>query len=100
MLHKTSHMRGFHIVATDGGIGHVDDFLVDEATWEVRYLVVDTSNWIGGKSVLISATVIDAINSPSKEIRVMLTRDQVEQSPSVDTAEIELIETVPSVWII
>lgn len=100
MLHKTSHMRGFHIVATDGGIGHVDDFLVDEATWEVRYLVVDTSNWIGGKSVLISATVIDAINSPSKEIRVTLTRDQVEQSPSVDTAEIELIETVPSVWII
>ena len=100
MLHKTSHMRGFHIVATDGGIGHVDDFLVDEATWEVRYLVVDTSNWIGGKSVLISATVIDAINSPSKEIRVMLTRDQVEQSPSVDTAEIELIETVPAVWII
>ena len=100
MLHKTNHMRGFHIVATDGGIGHVDDFLVDEATWEVRYLVVDTSNWIGGKSVLISATVIDAINSPSKEIRVMLTRDQVEQSPSVDTAEIELIETVPSVWII
>jgi hypothetical protein len=93
-------MRGFHIVATDGGIGHVDDFLVDEATWEVRYLVVDTSNWIGGKSVLISATVIDAINSPSKEIRVTLTRDQVEQSPSVDTAEIELIETVPSVWII
>ena len=100
MLHKTSHMRGFHIVATDGGIGHVDDFLVDEATWEVRYLVVDTSNWIGGKSVLISATVIDAVNSPSKEIRVMLTRDQVEQSPSIDTAEIELIETVPSVWII
>jgi len=93
-------MRGFHIVATDGGIGHVDDFLVDEATWEVRYLVVDTSNWIGGKSVLISATVINGIDSPSKEIRVALTRDEVEHSPSVDTAEIELIETVPSVWII
>jgi hypothetical protein len=100
VLHKTSHMRGFHIVATDGGIGHVDDFLVDEGTWTVRYLVVDTSNWIGGKSVLISSAVIDAINSPSKEIRVRLTRDQVERSPSVDTAEIELIETVPSVWII
>ena len=100
MLHKTSHMRGFHIVATDGGIGHVDDFLVEEGTWAVRYLVVDTSNWIGGKSVLISAGVIDAINSPSKEIHVRLTRDQVEASPSVDTAEIELIETVPSVWII
>ena len=65
-------MRGFHIVATDGGIGHVDDFLVEEGTWAVRYLVVDTSNWIGGKSVLISAGVIDAIDSPSKEIRVQV----------------------------
>src|SRR5437867_6756168 len=44
MLHKTTYMRGFHIEATDGGIGHVDDFLVDE-NWIVRYLVVDTSNW-------------------------------------------------------
>ena len=50
--------------------------------------------------MLISASVIDAIDSPSKEIKVKLTRDEVERSPSVDTAEIELIETVPSVWII
>ena len=57
MLHKTTYMRGFHIQATDGGIGHVDDFLVDER-WNVRYLVVDTSNWIGGKSVIIPSTAI------------------------------------------
>jgi hypothetical protein len=100
MLHKTNKMRGFHIKATDGGIGHVDDFLVDAETWAVRYLVVDTSNWIGGKSVLISAAVIEGIDSPAKEIRVNLMRDQIEQSPSVDTAEIELIETLPSVFIL
>ena len=40
--------------ALDGEIGHVSDFLVDEGTWTVRYLVIDTSNWIGGRSVLIS----------------------------------------------
>jgi hypothetical protein len=93
-------MRGFHIMATDGGIGHVDDFLVDEVTWGVRYLVVDTSNWIGGRSVLIAATKVTKIDSPSKEVRVSLTRAEVERSPSVDTAEIELIETLPSVWIL
>ena len=53
MLHKTSYLKGFHLHATDGEIGHVDDFLVDPG-WNVRYLVVDTSNWIGGKSVLIA----------------------------------------------
>ena len=42
-------MRGCHIEATDGTIGHVDNFLIDEFSWAVRYLVVDTSNWIGGR---------------------------------------------------
>jgi PRC-barrel domain len=98
MLHKTSYMNGFHVLATDGEIGHVDDFLVDES-WNVRYLVVDTSNWIGGKSVLISTGVLEKIDSPNKKIRVTMTRDAIEHSPSVDTANIELIETLPPVVI-
>ena len=93
MLHKTSYMRGFHVQATDGGIGHVDDFLVDEG-WAIRYLVVDTSNWIGGKSVLIPSSAIEKVNSPDKKILLRLTRAEVERSPSADTAEIALIETL------
>lgn len=100
MLHKTSKMRGFHIVATDGEIGHVDEFLVDEATWSVRYLVVDTSNWIGGRSVLISPAQVESVDSQDEAIRVKLTREAIKNSPSVDTAEIELIETLPAVWIL
>src|SRR4051794_36223475 len=99
VLHKTSRMRGFHIHATDGEIGHVDEFLVDEDTWSVRYLVVDTSNWIGGRSVLISSTMVQSIDSPRGEIRVKMTRNQIEAGPSAETAEIELVETLPSVWI-
>jgi len=94
MLHKTTYMRGFHIQATDGGIGHVDDFLVDEE-WVIRYLVVDTSNLPGGKSVLIPSTAIEKVNSPDKEILLKLTRIEVQGSPSVDSADIALIETLP-----
>ena len=93
MLHKTSYMRGFHVQATDGGIGHVDEFLVDES-WTVRYLVVDTSNWIGGKSVIIPSSAVEKVNSPDKTIRLRLTRAEVEGSPLVDAADIELIETL------
>jgi hypothetical protein len=100
VLHKTSKMRGFRIHATDGEIGHVEEFLVDEDGWTVRYLVVDTSNWLGGRSVLISSAMVDSIDSPKEEIRVRLTRVQIENSPSVETAEIELVETLPSVWIL
>jgi hypothetical protein len=95
MLHKTSKVRGFHLHAADGNIGHVDDFLFDES-WNVRYLVVDTSNWIGGKWVLIGTSAIETIDAPEKKIFVNLTRDQIERSPSVDSAEIELVETLPS----
>jgi sporulation protein YlmC with PRC-barrel domain len=100
VLHLTSKMRGFHIVASDGEIGHVDDFVIDPGSWAIRYMVVDTSNWIGGKSVLISPSVISAVDSADGEIQVKMSRAQIEQSPSVETADIELIETVPSVWIL
>jgi hypothetical protein len=86
-------MRGFHVHATDGGIGHVDEFLVDE-NCVIRYLVVDTSNWIGGKSVLIPSTAVEKINSPDKKILLKLTRAEIQSSPDVDTADIEIIETL------
>ena len=99
MLHKTSELRGYHIVATDGQIGHVDDFLIDEGGRTVQYLVVDTSNWIGGRSVLIAASVIERIDSPAKLIHVNLTRDAIKGGPSVETAHIDPAETQPALWI-
>jgi hypothetical protein len=100
MLHKANKMIGYHIAAADGEIGHVDELLFDEDSWSVRYLVVDTSNWAGGKSVLISTAAIEELDSPGKKITVNLTRDQIKNGPSVDDAEIELIETQPAIWII
>jgi PRC-barrel domain protein len=99
MLHKTSELRGYHIVAADGEIGHLEDFLIDEVGRVVRYLVVDTSNWIGGRSVVISATVIGRIDSPRKKIYVTLTREAIKGGPSVDSADIDPAETLPAVWI-
>ena len=99
MLHKTSRLKGFHLHASDGEIGHVDDFLVDPS-WKVAYMVVDTSNWVGGKSVLVSPTAITNIDVEKQEIRVRLTRKEIEKSPSIDTADIELIETLPPVLIL
>src|SRR5262245_19188267 len=72
VLHKTSKVSGFHIHARDGAIGHVDNFLFD-GEWAIRYLVVDTSNWLGGKSVLISTTMVTELDSPAKRIYVNLT---------------------------
>jgi sporulation protein YlmC with PRC-barrel domain len=99
MLHRLSRLRGCHIHAVDGEIGHVDDVLVDERTFGVQYLVVDTSNWIGGRSVLVSTGVLGAVDSVRQQITVQLTREQIQASPSVDTADIALVETLPTIWI-
>lgn len=93
MLHKAGYMRGFHVQATDGGIGHVDELLIDES-WSVRYLVIDTSNWIGGKSVIIPPTAVKEVSSPDKKILLRLSRSEVVGSPMVAAADIELIETL------
>ena len=99
MLHKASYIKGFHLVARDGSIGHVDDVLIDEA-WSVRYVVVDTSNWIGGKWVLVSPGAITEVDSPNRKIRVGLSRAEIERSPGVEQAPVELVETLPSFVII
>jgi hypothetical protein len=99
MLHKTTKLRGLHVLATDGEIGHVDDVLVDERTWTVRYFVVDTSNWIGGRSVLIAPSTLTNVDAVKRNIHVALTREAIESSPSIDAADIDPAETLPTVWI-
>ena len=99
MLHKFSKVRGFHIHALDGEIGHVDDFLLDESSWSLRYLVVDTANWIGGKQVLVSPQVVSGVDPERERIEIALTRDQVEHSKSIETADIALDEVLPTIWV-
>jgi hypothetical protein len=99
VFHKTSALRGYHILASDGEIGHLEDFLIDERGQALRYLVVDTSNWIGGRSVLISVTALERIDSPAKKIHVNLTREAITLGPLVQTADIDPAETLPALWI-
>ena len=53
-LRSAREVTGYHIQAVDGGIGHVQDFIVDDEDWGIRYMLVDTRNWLPGESVLVS----------------------------------------------
>ena len=99
MLHKFSKIHGFHIHALDGEIGHLDDFLLDESGWNLVYLVVDTANWIGGKRVLVTPRVVTSIDAERERIDISLTRDQIEHSKSIETADIALDEMLPTIWV-
>jgi sporulation protein YlmC with PRC-barrel domain len=87
---EDSHLRsvevvtGYHIHATDGEIGHVEHFLVDDASWEIQYIVVDTSNWWGGRRVLVAPSWIRDVSWDNSTVSVNLTRDAVKNSPEYD----------------
>ena len=53
MLQVISPLKGFSIEASDGRIGAVVDFLFDDASWRVRWLVIDCGTWLRGRKMLI-----------------------------------------------
>ncbi len=95
MVHRLNLIQGFHVHATDGDIGHIDDFLLEESSWQIRYLVVDTSNWLGGKWVAVSPSSVTRIDWSNREVYVSLTRAQIRDSPSMEEAQVPSYELVP-----
>jgi len=74
-------VTGYHIQATDGAIGHVEDFILEEETWAIRYLVIDTRNWWPGKKILISPQWIDRVSWNESKVFVNLSGETIKQSP-------------------
>ena len=80
-LRSTDEVTGYHIEAEDGDIGHVRDFIVDDETWAIRYLEVDTRNWWPGKKVLVSPQWINNVSWPDSKVYVDLTRETIQSGP-------------------
>lgn len=86
ILTSANGLKDFSLQATDGEIGKIINFLIDDANWTVRYLVVDTSKWLAGKKVLISPMWNKSINWAERMMVVDLDQDQIEHSPEYDPA--------------
>ncbi|NLD53298.1 MAG: PRC-barrel domain containing protein [Burkholderiaceae bacterium] len=84
-LRSAAHVTGYDIQASDGSIGHVQDFVFDDESWAIRYMVIDTVNWWpGGRKVLVSTRWIDRIDWAERAVHTSLTREGVKRSPEYD----------------
>lgn len=83
-LRSSHEVKGYHLHAHDGEIGHVEDFILDDATWSIRYMVVDTRNWWPGKKVLISTQWIQSVDWATQLVSVDLSRETIKHSPEYD----------------
>lgn len=85
-LRSAAEVTGYHIHATDGGIGHVEDIIIESSGWGIRYLVVDTSNWWFGQHVLIAANAVREVDWSGRQVHLDVAREQVKTSPPWDPA--------------
>lgn len=83
-LRSTREVQGYHIHARDGEIGHVQDFVLEDETWAIRYVVVDTKNWWFGKHVLVAPEWITAVRWAEAMVDADLLRDEIKNSPQYD----------------
>lgn len=86
-LRSILQVDGYTIHASDGEIGHVNDFIVDDETWQLSELVVDTHDWIGGKKVLIAVSHIHSISFLNWLVYVHITIAAIEDSKLFKAAE-------------
>jgi len=83
-LRSCATVMGHHVHAIDGPIGHISDMLVDEQTWQVRYAVVNTSNWWLGHTVLVSPRWITGVDWVDSSVTVDLTQHAIQTAPPYD----------------
>ena len=87
-LRSSKEVIGYKVESKDGNIGHVTDLIVEDTTWDIRYLVVDVNDWLPGGKVLVAITWADGISwSESKVTVSMLTKESVKSCPEYDPAK-------------
>ncbi len=88
-LRSVREILGYRIHAAGGEIGHIDDLILDDRDWVVRYVVVETLNWLPGKKVLLPSKWIDRVSWAQEALSVALPRDLIASGP----------EYGPSPWV-
>jgi hypothetical protein len=86
-LRSSDAVTDYHLDAIDGELGHLQGMLIDIDTWEIRYLIINTSNWWLGHLVLIAPKWIKEVSWPTSKIYVDMTQKQVKNAPTFDPSE-------------
>jgi hypothetical protein len=85
MLHDLNTLVGTSIIATDGEIGTVREFLFDDRSWRVRYLVVDVGDWFQRRAVVLAIADLEPPDWAKKCFEFRFTKEQIRESPDIDT---------------
>jgi len=83
-LLKTNEIVGYTLTAKDGGVGYVEDIILEDDTWEIKYLVVGLLGYAHNKKVLLPVDYIDEVVEETKNIKLTLSKETVGRAPSYE----------------
>lgn len=84
-LRSTEEVRGYGFEGSDGGLGHIEDFVIDDTDWSARYLVIDTRNWWpGGKKVLLPTALVREVSWDAQKVFGGVSRETVKSAPEYE----------------
>jgi hypothetical protein len=86
-LRSSHEVCGYRIAATDGAVGHVEDFIFDDQDWTIRYIVVDTRNILPGKKVVLSPVWIQDVKWSESKVVVNSEKRIIRNAPEFDPAK-------------
>jgi HEAT repeats/PRC-barrel domain len=86
-LRSTRQLSGYYLQAMDGEIGHVKDFIVDDETWAICYVVVNVRDWLAGKEVLVPTPWVRRVSWNESKMFVDLSRESIKKSPAFDPSK-------------
>jgi uncharacterized protein YrrD len=88
-LRSTQSMNGYHIQASDGSIGHITDFVMDE-NWVIRQLVIQTGHWLSAKEIVLSTEDVDRISYEESTVYVSKTKEAISAAPEYHISPVEV----------
>ena len=83
-LRSSVAVTGYHMHTVDGEMGQAEDFLLDDADWRIRDIVVGTNSWLPGKLVLAGTSHVKKINWAEQRIYLDLTIQKIKDSPAYE----------------
>jgi hypothetical protein len=92
MLRQIRELGTYRLHATDGDIGHLEQFYFDDRDWKIKYFVVDIGTWLHGKKVLMLPSAITGVDAPTRTIITAFTKQQVQESDDIGKHKPEGLE--------
>jgi sporulation protein YlmC with PRC-barrel domain len=80
-LRSFNEVNGYSVEATDGVKGDIEDIIMDDRSWQIRHIIVDTSKWLPSKDVIVPPEKISNIRWEDSTVFVDMTKDELAGLP-------------------